>query len=219
MNIIFKVLCFSSFLIFTVANADCPPGYSSSDISPPTNLDTTFIRKGLGEFGASRSSGNAHKGVDILVRASHSDNDAYEVKAIADGTIAYAKFNGKDIDKGFGNVVIIDHANNCYSLMAHLSSDPFTPLSDEPSAALMVSIGKQVNKGDVIGYFVDHATGVHSTGNAMRTVSGARWQTHFELINAPSGKSGSGSIRALFGNIVTDPTKILTDLGYTIEDI
>jgi murein DD-endopeptidase MepM/ murein hydrolase activator NlpD len=199
--------------------AGCPPGNLINDLSPLTNLNTTFIRKYSGEFGSARHSGVAHKGVDILVRSSFKNKSAYEVKAVADGIIAYAKFNGKSLDKGFGNVVIIDHGNDCYSLMAHLASDPFTPIASNPSAALKVKVGDSVAKGEVIGYFVDHTKGVHSTGNAMRTTAGARWQTHFELIEAKSGKSGSGSIRSTFGSNVVDPSRLLKDLGYSIENI
>lgn len=218
MKKLIALLSISYLLSFSVI-AGCPPGNSIADLAPPTNLDTTFIRKGSGEYGASRLSGIPHKGVDLLVRASSTNKSAYEVKAVADGVIAYAKFNGSQLDKGFGNVVIIDHGNDCYSLMAHLASDPFTPLPNNPSAALMVKVGDKVSKGDIVGYFVDHSTGVDSTGNAMRTSAGARWQTHFEMLEASSGKSGSGSIRATFGNKTVDTTSLLIGLGYKVEDI
>lgn len=203
-----------------IAEASCPPGSTVNDIAPPTDVERTFIRSGLGEYAASRASGNPHTGIDIVTRASYEDQMAYAVFAMADGVVAYAQFNGSDLDKGFGNVIIVDHTNDCYTMYAHLSSDPFTPMGD-PDAALMVRLGDNVKRGQLIGYFVDHESGVHSTGNAMRTSAGARWQTHIEFIDAPSGRSGPG----LIGDIVspngkrTDPTAALLTLGYSISDI
>lgn len=202
----------------TPALAQCPPGLTAQDITAPTDTTRTFIRKGAGEYGAARGR-NTHTGVDILTRASYPDVDAYAVRAMADGTVAYAQFNGGNLDQGFGNVVAIDHGNDCYTLFAHLASSPFTPLPEEPSAALMVKVGDPVKKGDVIGYFVDHASGVHSTGNAMRTTAGARWQTHVEFINASSGRRGPGGIGDVLlsgGGLRVDPTATLLDLGYAI---
>lgn len=90
------------------------------------------------------------------------------------------KFNGVTLDDGFGNTIVNDHGNDFYSMYAHLASDPFTPMNDDPSA-LLVSEGQTVTKGELIGYFVDQTVGVCSTGNAMRTAAGARWQTDFEF--------------------------------------
>lgn len=201
--------------------AACPPGVNINDISPPTDVERTFIRKGPGEYGESRASGNPHTGVDILTRASYDDRAAYAVYAMADGVVAYAQFNGGGLDQGFGNVVIIDHGADCYTMMAHLSSDPFTPMPSDPSAALLVSVGQSVSRGTLVGYFVDMSSGVHSTGNAMRTAAGARWQTHFEFINAPSGRTGPGRIADIIGSDGRriDPTATLLSLGYKIEDI
>lgn len=202
----------------TPALAQCPPGLTAEDITAPTDTTRTFIRKGAGEYGAARGS-NTHTGVDILTRASYPDVDAYAVRAMADGTIAYAQFNGGNLDQGFGNVVAIDHGSDCYTLFAHLASSPFSPLPEEPSAALLVNVGDPVKKGDVIGYFVDHTSGVHSTGNAMRTAAGARWQTHIEFINASSGRRGPGGIGDVLlsgGGSRVDPTATFLDLGYAI---
>lgn len=213
------LLSFINFPAFLFAA--CPPGISVDDISPPTDVSRTFIRQGPGEYGSSRASGNPHTGVDILTRASYDDQSAYAVYAMADGVVAYAQFNGGGLDQGFGNVVIIDHGADCYTMMAHLSSDPFTPMPSNPSAALLVSVGQSVSRGTIVGYFVDMSSGVHSTGNAMRTAAGARWQTHFEFINAPSGRSGPGRIADIIGSDGRriDPTATLLSLGYRIEDI
>lgn len=210
-------------VIFSVAGnsfAACPPGLTSNDIVAPTDVSRTFVRSGPGTFGSPRASGNPHSGVDIVTRASYDDPLAYAVFAMADGVVAYAQFNGDGLDNGFGNVIVLDHGNDCYTMAAHLSSDPFTPL-DDPAAALMVSLGQEVRKGEIIGYFVDHAAGVYSTGNAMRTAAGARWQTHFEFIDAPSGRSGPGPLTTIIGNDGrrSDPTSTLQSLGYRIEDI
>jgi hypothetical protein len=143
---------------------------------------------------------------------------------MADGTIAYAQFNGaRDnpfaLDGGFGNTVIIDHGKDCYSMYSHLASDPFTPIAD-PAGALMVKLGQKVTKGSVIGYFVDQTKGVYSTGNAMRTVAGARWQTHVVFIDAPTGWKSTGGIgRNPLGGKYTDATPVLRSLGYKIEAI
>lgn len=199
--------------------ASCPPGLTQDDIVSPTDVSRTFIRSGFGEYGSSRGDNN-HTGVDILTRATHQDRNAYAAFAIADGVIAYARFNGTTLDSGFGNVIIIDHGNDCYTMFGHLTSDPFTPM-DDPDAALLVSLGDRVSKGQLIGYFVDHSKGMHSTGNAMRTSAGARWQTHFEFLEMPSGRSGSGRLADLFGDDVVrvDPTSTLLSLGYKIEGI
>ncbi|MGI6855167.1 M23 family metallopeptidase [Mesorhizobium sp. 1B3] len=210
-------LVFSASLL-SASQAACPPGLTQEDIVPPTDKSRTFIRLGAGEFGSARGS-KTHTGVDILTRASYPDREAYAVYALGAGTVAYAKFNGVTLDDGFGNTIVVDHGNDCYSMYAHLASDPFTPMNDE-SSALLMSKGQTVAKGELIGYFVDQTVGVHSTGNAMRTAAGARWQTHFELWHAPSGRSGA-TLKAIYGEEAnrTDPTSTLLSLGYKIEDI
>lgn len=207
------------FLEAGTSFAACPPGNSLGDVVPPTDLQRTFIRKGLGEFG---TRGGKHQGTDITVRSSYADKEAYHVSAMAAGTVVYARFNGDpkrpfDLDGGYGNTVIIDHGNNCYSFYAHLASEPFTPI--DPSGALMVRPGQKVGQGETIGYFVDQDKGVASTGNAMRTDSGARWQTHVVFIDAPSGWSGGAGIgQPPLGGKFTDATPVLLSLGYKIEN-
>lgn len=218
-----RLMCLPFCIFFYVSSpvAGCPPGNNLADVAAPTDLTRTFIRKGAGEFGAKRAGNVKHTGVDIVSRGSFKDRAAYVVKAIAPGTIAYAQFNGLDLDDGFGNVIVIDHGNDCYSMFAHLAGDPFTP-SRNPSDALKVAIGQRVTKGQPIGYFVDVDKGVESTGNAHKTVAGARWQTHFELISAPSGRSGSGALRAIIiksDGTRVDPQPLLRDLGYSTEEL
>ncbi len=213
------LLCLSFGIPNISLQAACLPGKTVADIAAPTNLKTTFIRKGLGEFGSPRKKGKAkHTGIDIIVRATYKNKEAYSVKALADGVIAYAQFNGKAYNEGFGNTIIIDHGNDCYTLMAHLASDPFTPMPDNPSKTLMVNVGQAVKKGELIGYFVDLTKGVESTGNAKKTAREARWQTHFEIIQKKSGiRVKKGSFRKKFGRKVSNPTMIFLNLGYKIE--
>ena len=213
------IFTFSIVLLSSIgAVAGCPPGKLLSDIAPPTDLQRTFIRKGNGEFG---SRGGKHAGTDITVRASYPDKAAYQVDAMAAGIVAYARFNGDprrpfDLDGGYGNTVIIDHGGGCYSMYAHLASEPFTPI--DPSGALTVKPGQKVGRGEAIGYFVDQDKGVASTGNAMRTDAGARWQTHVVFIEAPSGWRGSGIGKPPLGGAFVDATPVLTSLGYRIEN-
>jgi murein DD-endopeptidase MepM/ murein hydrolase activator NlpD len=186
----------------------------------PTDRAKTVIRQGLGEFGAPRASGGTHSGVDLVAPALHSDSSAYAVLAVAGGTVAYARFNGTAPNKGFGNVVVIDHGNDCYSLYAHLASDPFTPI--QPGGNLAVKRGQKVKPGEAIGFFVNVAADLASSGNAIATNAGARHQLHFGLLQAPSGRSGDGSfidtILRKDGRYV-DPTPLLSRLGYEKRNI
>lgn len=217
---IFQILTFFVVQIAS-ANAGCPPGKNTSDVSPPTDIKRTYIRKGPGEFNANRKGNKKHAGVDILTRATYNDKSAYAVYAIANGTVAYAQFNGKGLDNGFGNVIVVDHQNGCYSMVAHLASDPFTPLNN-PSDNLLVKIGQKIKKGQLIGYFVDLTKGVYSSGNAQRTAVGARWQTHFQMFEASPGRKGPGSIKKTFlsnGGKIKDPTSLLISLGLKIQGL
>ncbi|EEE37987.1 putative M23 peptidase domain protein [Rhodobacteraceae bacterium KLH11] len=177
----------------------------------------------MGEYGADRKGGTKkHSGADITTRLTTTDPMAYAVFAVAEGVVAYAKFNGLTYDDGWGQVIILDHGNDCYSMYAHLAASPFIPWADDKAQPFMVKLGEKVTKGQHIGFFVDIDKGLDSTGNAQRTAAGARWQTHFELIEAPSGRAGSGTIKGdIFGNDgkSVDPTALLLDLGYKIEDL
>jgi murein DD-endopeptidase MepM/ murein hydrolase activator NlpD len=184
---------------------------------PITDKSKTHIRKGNGEWGAPRHGDKPHGGVDLIVDASYPDNSAYAVTPIAAGTVAYSQLNGSETT-GYGNTIVIDHGNNCYSLYAHLSNSPFTPL--RPGGNLLRNIGDNVGAQDTIGYFVDIKADVDSTGNARSTAPEARHQVHFELISAPSGRKGPGG---LSGTILkndgqrVDPTGVLKGLGYTLR--
>jgi murein DD-endopeptidase MepM/ murein hydrolase activator NlpD len=192
------------------SEAACPP----TGLFAPTNVSKTFIRKTVGEYGANRDSGGSHTGVDIVVNADYPDDGAYAVYAIDSGTVAYAQINGSETT-GFGNVVVIDHDNNCYSFYAHLASKPFTPV--KPGANLEVKVGDKVKGGQRIGYFVSNIFDIDSTGNARNVGLTAKHQTHFELISASSGRSGPGTLKDTILKAPAtrvDPTTFLKSLQY-----
>ena len=80
----------------------------------------------FGRFGAQRSEGGIWRGVFIRAR------EGAEVRAIADGKVAYA-----DWLRGFGNLVIIDHGNGYMSIYGN-------------NDALFKTPGQSVRTGDVI---------------------------------------------------------------------
>lgn len=184
--------------------------------APPTDLTQTFIRKGNGEWNAPRENG-VHSGVDIVTNMSLEHPSAYEVRSVSQGVVAYSRINGSG-DTGYGNLIVIDHQNGCYSLYGHLASRPFSPIT--LGGNLLRKIGDEVRPGEVIGYFVDIKSDVDSTGNARRTASEARHQMHFELIVAPRGRKGNGSLRDIIfrhDGQRTDPTGLLKSLGYSVK--
>jgi murein DD-endopeptidase MepM/ murein hydrolase activator NlpD len=199
---------------FPASGLACEPGILKF---PITDIGKTFIRKGNGEWGAPRPGDKPHGGVDIVVNASYPDNAPYAVFPIASGVVAYSRLNGTETT-GYGNTVVVDHENNCYSLYAHLASSPFTPI--KPGGNLLRKLGEPVQALDPIGYFVDIKADVDSTGNARSTAPEARHQVHFELIDAPSGRKGSGRLLdVIFKNdgMRIDPTPVLRGLGYQIR--
>lgn len=197
------------------AATPCQPASAPGYVAP-TDVKRTFIRKGAGEFGAARGS-KKHAGVDLLVRASYPEKDAYAVRAISDGTVAYAQMNGS-LTEGYGNVIVVDHGADCYVLYAHLASDPFTPA--EPGGNLLRKVKDKVKAGDLLAYFVATDVDVDSTGNAHKIDPAARHQVHVEFISAPSGRAGSGTLKDIIlkkDSQPVDPTIRLTELGYAIE--
>jgi murein DD-endopeptidase MepM/ murein hydrolase activator NlpD len=205
-----------SVLVFAQATEaqQCSP---PSPTSPLTDTNRTFIRKGEGQFNAPRNTGGTHTGADIRVRQSFPDKDAYAVRTVATGTVAYARVNGLP-GKGFGNVIVVDHGNNCYSLYAHLASDPFTPL--KPGGNLLKKVGDRVNAGDVLGYFVNVDADVDSTGNALGHPV-APHQVHFSLFTSPSGRTSTGALSDLMvaspNTSYVNPEPFLRGLGYSVE--
>src|SRR5271165_4410926 len=111
----------------------------------PTRTSVTLLRGGPGAFGAPRGNGATHQGVDIVANQSSNDKSIYEVRATADGVIAYAQINGS-ASTGYGYTVVIDHQNGFYTLYAHLAINA--------SAGLAV-LSQAVSAGDLIGYLAD----------------------------------------------------------------
>lgn len=183
---------------------------------PLTDTSKTFIRAGNGQWGAPRGEGKTHQGVDIVVNASHSENQPYAVFPVANGTVAYARLNGSETS-GFGNLIVVDHGNGCYSLYAHLAGKPFTPM--KAGGNLLRQVGDPVDTTDLLGYFVDIQADVDSSGNAQKTASEARHQVHFAFIQAPSGRRSKTSLSDLLksdGTII-DPTPYLLSKGYKVR--
>ncbi|HOE26321.1 MAG TPA: M23 family metallopeptidase [bacterium] len=130
------------------------------------------IRRPEGEFGAARRSGiSYHKGVDYLAPP------GTPVRAAAAGFICYNEMNGGP-DSGYGYTVLIDHANNFYTLYAHL---------DGPSP---LPVGRRVAAGE-------RFAAVGRSGNAMRIPKEFQYQLHFEILHAPSGLIDLGGLRII----------------------
>ena len=157
----------------------------------PTDPEKTFVRDVYGIWGAPRKNGSKHKGVDLLVRQSYQDKQSYSVHAIASGVVAYARLNG-GVAAGFGNVVVIDHENGCYSFYAHLAHQPLS--TSDGLTKLDVKVGDQVSAGQVIGYMV-RPDSVPSTGNARNIDIANQHQVHFSFIEADSGRRGNGALK------------------------
>ena len=80
-----------------------------------------------------------HTGVDIT------NSYKTQIKATADGIIAYVGYNGS-----YGRLIIINHNNNYETYYAHLDS-------------YIVQIGQKITRGQIIGYMGNsgRTTGVH----------------------------------------------------------
>ena len=128
------------------------------------------IRRPEGEFGALRRNGRSyHKGVDFLAPR------GTVVVAPRDGFVCYNELNGR-LDQGYGYTLLIDHADNFYTLYAHLDGpSPLRP-------------GQWVRAGRPIGR-------VGHSGNASRLPKRFQNQLHFEIIHAPSGLMDLGGVR------------------------
>lgn len=191
---------------------NCP---ATALTTAPTDTSKTFIRKGFGEWGSTRK-GGIHKGADIVVNASYSDDRPYTVYPMAAGKVAYSRLNGTQTT-GYGNVVVVDHGSGCYSLYAHLANEPFTPM--QAGGNLLVKVGDQVTTRNRIGYFVDIKADVDSSGNAQNTAPEARHQVHVAFIRAPSGRTSTTSLAAIIGNegMIVDPTLFLKSMGYQVK--
>lgn len=98
------------------------------------------------EYGTRYLMGNTfHKGVDISGVNNSSECYGKEIHAAGDGTVYFAGWQS-----GFGNLVIIEHANGIRTYYAHQKK-------------VAVKAGDEVKQGDVIGYVGSsgRATGPH----------------------------------------------------------
>ncbi len=177
-----------------------------------------YIRKGFGEYEAPRRGGKAkHTGVDLILSARPSDSKEdmafWEVRAIAAGTVAHARWA-----TGYGEVVVIDHGTGCYTLYAHIAGEPFSPV--EPGGNLPVKLGDKVIAGQRLGYIRNTKADLDSTGNANALPEPYNLQTHIELIAAPAGRSGDGKLGETVKSgsyELRDPTSLMQMLGYSIR--
>ncbi|MFQ5621233.1 MAG: M23 family metallopeptidase [Candidatus Nanoarchaeia archaeon] len=131
-------------------NLSPEPANAISFHSPlPESLDDLYnIIREDGRFGASRSYGRKHLGLDIQ------QNTGTKVLPVLDGTVVHAGeysvnifTSGKDREVHYGNTVIVHHGDGFYSLYAHLNG-------------IDVEVGERV-----IGGFT-RLGGVGQTGNA-----------------------------------------------------
>ena len=200
----------NGFILFWIGACLLVQGRSAMEIikSDPTDTITTLLRGNEGVFGAPRQGGKTHTGVDIVANQSSNDKNKYRVVAVADGVVAYAKFNGENPGEGYGYTVIIDHQNGTYTLYAHLAT---------LASANLVKVGDPANKGQVLGYMADLANGEYSSGNviAKSVPIYDKIQLHFEEFQAPSGRASTDAIAPIKKNaVILDPTTDLSSHGY-----
>lgn len=132
------------------------------------------------DWGAPRSGGRRHEGIDILAPA------GTPVVASVDGTVVFASFRPLG-----GNSILIDGVDGRQYYYAHLSGFDRN-----------LSVGKEVDAGERIGY-------VGNTGNAMHTASHLhfgiyaynRAQNPFTLL---VNGAGSGTASAVAVNLVRE---------------
>lgn len=101
----------------------------------------------------SYSDGSYHGGIDIFLTNGKSAGEPFY--AAADGTINTA-YNDSQYNDGYGNYVIVDHANGTYTIYAHAKD-------------VTVKNGDKVKKGDLLGH-------IGKTGNATAE------HLHFEFV-------------------------------------
>lgn len=118
------------------------PSYSGVYISGDWGWPTAYPYRITSQY--AYRWGSMHYGIDISGPGRGSP-----IYAIGDGTVVEAAVVGTH-SRSDGTYAVIEHANNVYSLYAHMDS-------------LLVSVGQEVRKGDVIGTMGDtgYATGVH----------------------------------------------------------
>lgn len=152
-------------------------------MSWPVNLAIAKMRGpnspgGSGCYGAPRSGGARHEGVDLIgtgnlrIQNGNLYNDQIDVLAAQSGTVINVNQPNND-PGGYGNFLIVKHNDHLYTMYGHLS-------------AIYVGVGQQVSQGQVIG-----KTG--EAGNAGPIRAGfvhTGNQVHFQVMNAYNGSAG-----------------------------
>lgn len=96
-----------------------------------------------------------HDGVDVVGKSDNNVSALDYIVAHSDGTVTEVIKNYNTTDKSgnsYGNYVKIQHSNGYYTLYAHMKY-----------TSVVVSVGDQVKKGQVIGYMgnTGHSFGAH----------------------------------------------------------
>ncbi|WP_262692463.1 M23 family metallopeptidase [Kordiimonas aestuarii] len=200
------------------------------------------IRGEVGEFGTSRN-GKPHTGVDLFWRAMYRDQGAYAVRAVADGRIAYARYNGAPgVKSSYGNLVLIDHQNGCYTAYTHLA----VIQGSNGYQTKVWKVGDRIAAGNEVGYgiffgpeFKGEVDGftmfANPTGNVRRSVKGGaknptycrmvEVHVHFELLFHVPGRSSTAEYKSIFGGMerfgehVADPQKKFLNRYYEIQPV
>ena len=146
---------------------------------------------GSGCYGASRNSGNPHKGVDLIgtgnLRVVNGNlyNDIIDVYAARGGKVI--NVNNPSDPGGFGNYLIIEHEPNLFTLYGHLSQ-------------IEVGVGQQVSRGQVIGKTGEGGNAGPIRAGYVHTGN----QVHFQVQRSPgAGQPFSNTINPL--DIVKQP--------------
>jgi murein DD-endopeptidase MepM/ murein hydrolase activator NlpD len=152
------------------ASAPAPPAGAPSALPPPSPAGFAWPVSGrlLSSFGPS-ANGTHNDGVNIAAPR------GTPVRAAADGTVAYA---GNEL-RGFGNLVLLKHADGWMSAYAHCDS-------------LIVGRGERVKRGQVIGR-------VGETGTVGEP------QLHFELRRGTRALDPAGYLGPLPTALATLP--------------
>jgi RHS repeat-associated protein len=126
------------------------PRFNRSPVGQPGHLRAPV--NGEGQWGADRSGGRPHMGLDIAGRGGESP-----IYANLGGTVTYAGRRTDRQGKAYGNLITIDHGGGLVTRYGHNDSNG-------------VSVGQEVEAGQQIGI-------VGNTGNAATTPA----HVHFEV--------------------------------------
>ncbi len=158
-------------------------------------------------FGAPRSGGRSHEGIDIFA------DKMIPVVAVADGTVTFVR-NGVGTDCC---VIRVRHADGQSSLYLHLNNDnPGTDDGQGFGIAEGIDVGTPVVAGMVIGYVGD-------SGNAEDTPP----HLHFELEGATGSilnpyaylQIAQGAEPALFASALNSSLETLPETGLPISSL